>query len=355
MKNIELLIIVCVLFFVSESLIFGRDKGTDIADDVWNKIKAIEPLKEPAAEFLFCESNYSIIQEIYIDGLMSEYWFHLAKNCQDIFCRGLAEAAKHNQIESFAKAYVAKFGSDDTMSDMRWAISCPVLAALSDLIFDDTIKKTLSEEFKIFTTYYNKAIIEHSLASDVFYKRIVWFTLWAGNKPFREKNKTRFAINLFETFEDYCTNIEKRKWTENDYEYWMAIRYFLIIIYLCDWEETLKLYKMSSNNFNKENVTKIRKHFIRQNTFLLVPQPVFDREKIKYETDLSNLTYRLPPIELPTNPLPEYKYKWETMKSKKIKDLPRVSKMYFNDYLGLTYEFLYKVSSKNMKDIKIKN
>jgi hypothetical protein len=356
MKIIKLLItIVCELFFVGICSSYGQDKGTDIANDVWNKIKMVQALEEPNKKFMIDESMYSFIEDIYIDESMGKYWGHLAKNCQDIFCSGLLDASKNNQIDTFAKTYVSKFGNGDTMLDMRWAIACPILATLSDKILHKPEKEILSDEFKKFALHYNKAIIDNSLSSETFYKRIVWFTLWSGNKPFRWKNKMPFSSidDLLREFEDHYMNIEKGIWAENNYEYWHIIRYFLVIVYICDWEDTLKMYKVSSSNFNKENYNKICRHFVRQNTLLLVPRPIYDTTKLKYETDISKLTNHLPPLELPVRPLPEYMFQWEV--SKNIKTFPRVSKVYFNDSLGQTLDFLHKVSVKQMKNIRDKN
>jgi hypothetical protein len=355
MKIIKLLIVVvvCTLFFSNVCFVYGHGKGTDIANDVWDKIKAVSALKEPDTKFMVDEFTYSSIIDIYADIPMNNYWFHLAKTCQDIFCIGLAEADKHGQIETFAKTYVSKFGSGDTMTDMRWAIACPILATLSDKILYKPEKEILSEKFKIFAMYYNKAIIDNSLTSDTFYKRIVWFTLWAGNKPFKWSNKMFFSSkdDLLGDLEDHFMNIEKDVWVENSYEYWHAMRYFLVIIYLCDWENTLKMYKVSSTNLNKENYNKISRHFVRQNALLLVPRPLYNPTKLKYEIDISKLTNHLPPFELPIRPLPEYIFKWEALRNKNIKTFPRVSKIYFNDSMGWTLEFLHKVSAKKLENI----
>jgi hypothetical protein len=334
--------------------VYGQDKGTEIANRIWKEIKEVPALEEPDKQFMVEESTYSFTPDIYaIDDSMSKYWMHLAKSCQEIFCKGLVEVSQYdNQIESFAKTFVSKFGSGDIMSDMRWAIACPQLAALSTIIIYSPEKDLLSEEFKKFALHYNKAIIDHSLASDTFYKRIVWFTLWAGNKPFTHKNKVAFSLedDLLKELEiHYAEYIEKKIWTEKDHEYWHAIRYFLVIVYICNWEDTLKLYKVSSSNLDGENYYKITQHFVRHNTLLIVPRPIYNAETLKFEIDLPKLTNRLPPIELPIRPLPEYRFNWE---SSKLKTLPRVSKVFFNDLLII--DFLNKVSTKQLKKIKDK-
>ncbi|MDR2440846.1 MAG: hypothetical protein LBE12_15905 [Planctomycetaceae bacterium] len=282
------------IFFIFCPVTFCAEKtGEDIAKKMWNDLKSIKSTKTVPQKFTIEFDSYPV-EHIYAcnDEAMVFYWKHISDKCQDIFIAALANAHKNNQVESFTKTYAGFLGSDGCAADMRWVLACPTLTTPNDLfvnfheVQDPPSEVVLKEEVKFFSIVFVRAIVENSLKSKDYCKRMCQLSVWWG---FSNIDLTR---NL--AFNDNYKAIEANKLTKNDFAYWHIIRQLILIAYICDCETILTNIQDLTDN---KSIIKAFDLILKQ-VKLLGGIVSFDQKESRYVVS----SFVMPPITRPKVP-----------------------------------------------------
>jgi hypothetical protein len=182
--------------------------------------------------------------------------------------------------------------------------------------------RVLNEDFRLFLTVSGRAIVEKSLSSKEFYKRMHWFTLWQ-----------EFRIEDLDTYLGLYTMIEEGKWTEKDYAYWYSMRMIISIAYLCDCEDS---FVKLNNNWDINNVKEAYEKLLAR--ISIIGRPVrYDKETCKYDV---SLPVELPAVEKPVTPFPDAYFSTDKIAPN---SMPRITSRLFT---GLFNDIFYeKVST----------
>jgi hypothetical protein len=321
--------ILFVLLFYPNSIL-GQNIGQEIALCTYKEIISFQSEKKLSPHIVI--DMYPIPVD-FIDDSMNDYWTSISKKCSNCFLEGLSESKKVGQIDYFAEEYVALFGKDkNALQDIRWAMGCPILATNSDFLIRPFAKNlNLSDDFQKFAISYNKSIVKNCQSSKEFYKRIFWFTLWAGERPFMHENKLQSSDDLIEYGNLLMEECIKEKWDENNYKYWFLVRNYIMLAYLCGFEEQIINYQepLTPNNFFQLQ-QKLKKYFVLQTSHL-----IFDTKQIQYIV----VPYpRFLTIELPNRPFSEIDY---SIQQGQPNYFPRISRKLF--LISFNEDFIKKI------------
>lgn len=323
----------------------GEDNKSNIAKVFWEGLQNISVSFPDTKNFNPANENNRYYRTIY-------YWTTLQEKCMYLFFTGFSDAVKNNQIEKFARDYASYFGTAGDESDLRWCMACPILANNSFVFIKegDPRKSSLwannknqtsywvfTPEFQRFACEFNKTIIERSLASKEIYGRMYWFTMWCAENPLNLCNKNEYFDSIKRLFEIIEEGLRTDK---SDPKFWFAIRWVLVLAYLCRQESIF--------NDIKESITPDK--------ILSKLRPVGDNVRMLFSTSMLYskdegrfvpVDPRLPPFDLPKKPFPVQE---DTLTTKKVtirsapKDIdPITSDMFIEIIKGFNTKFLEKV------------
>jgi len=324
-----------LLFLPWEAVVLSQDTGEIIALNMWQELQ-----KVPIPATFDNTFEFDLIELInnpegYYEKIAIAFWENCYNQCTAIFLKHYQNAVRADELPQFAKVYASKFGVENADSDIRWALACPALTSQSYYLLEPSfIDLEFTAEFKIFSKHFNKAIVNHCITSEDYYRRIHWFTLWAGNHPFSKENKDIYYENVLSSLNDCFQKISTKKWKEEDHEYWFSVRFFLSIIYLCDYEKTLAF---NPKNMEREEFLKISDDFKKYSLLMFVPKPVFDHERAKYTVPMTfpQSMFRCPPLDLPQSPFPEVSLLKDNARQKHF--LPLISRELFRNDLDINF------------------
>jgi hypothetical protein len=335
MKKILFVYVVYSLFiFITCIPLYSQESGKDIAQLMWKELQAIKPTVAMPDKIVIESESFPADGDI-ADNNMVKYWEPISETCQNIFVVALMKAHKNNQIESFAKEYAKFFRSGDRISDMKWVLACPILTLPCDSfvryfnIPESRQKICLKEEFKVFAVLFTKAIVENALDSKEYYQCIHHLSLWWGvNRSLQD-----ISPDI-----EYYNKISHKKLTENDFEYWYAIRRLLSIAYLCNCEDILVKIK---KNINNENILEAYM-LVFQQVKLLGSWVTYDSNKLRYV--VNDGIYLLPHLDIPHVPI----YGASFSQKQNVNVIPRISR-------GLVSYFLEDIFMAKIKNVVVSN
>jgi hypothetical protein len=314
----------CVILFVFYSchniLLYSQETGEDIAKAMWNDIKSVKSSVADIPKKFSGKFDSYPIDPITIDESMLDYWDSISNQCQDIFIAALTKAHKNNQIENFAKEYAGFFGRDGAVADMRWVLTCPRLTTPDSLFinhhrsdahipsenYEYNKIAVLKEEVKIFSIAFVKAIVENSIKSKKYRKRMHHLNLWYGCFYFGD-------MTLRYDFE-FWDEIKEEKITSKDFAYWHAVRRLISIAYLCDCDNIFDNMKDVNKKNVEEAYCKIFK-YVR----LIDSVVSYDQKTLRYTVNMMEL--KLPPITRPNVPFDDSYFS----NKNDFNSLPRIS------------------------------
>ena len=319
------------LFFLLTSSL-GLSSGQEIALKVWNEIKSIQSTSALSEGVVL---NHFPYRNNDIDDSMFNYWHSISEKCHVVFLEGLLQSAKNNQVKEYAKEFASKFSTEDAEADIRWVLACPILAYNSRHML--SLNKDENGVFYQFSLAFNQAVVENCLRSKDYYERMHWLILWAGDGPFMHESKGERSDELINWLEFSFKDIFGGKINENDLQFWYALRFFLSLAYLCDYEDNLIGYE---GPFDLKYILKVKEGFAKH-CCLMVTHIRYNPETTKYETN-GNLL--LPAIELPNRPFPEINYRADGENP----GFPRISRLlFFEAFETDFFEKLIELKEKN--------
>jgi hypothetical protein len=303
-----------------------EETGEDIAKKMWNDVKSIKSTMTMPQKFTIEFDSYPV-EHVYGDEAIFFYWQPISDQCQDIFLAALKNAHKNNQIESFAKTYAGFLGRDGCAADMRWVLACPTFTTPDHLIVNfhevrnPPSKVILKEEVKIFSIEFVRAIVENSLKSKDYCKRMYQLSIWQG---FSDDDLTYDLV-----FKDYYKAIKDSKLTKNDFAYWHTIRRLILIAYMCDCETVLTNIQDITDN---KSIIKAFDIILKQVT-LLGGVVSFDQKELRYVVS----DFVMPKITPPKVPFPDAYFS----NKQEPNAIPRISFLLVRSFLS--EEFTRKI------------
>jgi hypothetical protein len=322
-----LLFVVSVRFVLGDEPVDRGVDGKEIAETMWKEIQAASSEQKMPKEIRLDEYPFSTLANedvVYV----YDYWSDISEQCRKAFRRGLEKAKVANQIELFAQTYVSFFGTKGAAADIRWVMACPLVALPSYFYCKKTPNSPCIEEYDEFALVFCKTIVLKSIQSKEFRRRVHILTLWSGQGPFMVCNKMNDTYYEFIYFlRRFIRKIQREELVDTDVEYWVAIRYFMSIAYLCDLDQVLadKLTKPTSSNVIKASED------MSFRLYHLTSPYVYSSNKYRY--DLCNEP-RLPPIDPPAYPFEEVE-KLSVEERELV--LPRISGSLFRHELNEKY------------------
>ncbi|MCL2028763.1 MAG: hypothetical protein FWG79_09815 [Bacteroidales bacterium] len=290
-----------VLFILGiASSAFAQKAGEDFAKEIWRRVQKLEsPKKNDVLTFLRDRRNLDT----------SSYWNDLWLLCQSEFF-GTFEQVQEDQIENFAKTYAGFLGTKGPNEDIKWVFSCLPFASNSNL-FNGNLDSVKQARYNKFSVAFNQAMIEKSLTSPEYYRSMYYVTMWARPRDLLQRNQGSFdSIGLAlrgigsDVF-SFSTLPEKAKLSASDPEYWCKIRLFLVIAYMCNWDNNFKDFESPINHeYLQEAFTSFLQHYrIIANNPLFFNSLDFGNE-VGMRYNLAE-TPKLPPFEFPNTPIPK--------------------------------------------------
>ncbi|MDR2169499.1 MAG: hypothetical protein LBP59_05090 [Planctomycetaceae bacterium] len=344
-------IIFCLIFYIDIS--FANDNNLNNNDNVkilWEKIQKIS-VSMPDND-KFDEKNVSTTYR-----RTRYYWTTLQTECMNQFWVSFLNAVKDNQIEKFARDYVAYFGMNGNDADLRWCLACPIMATNNFILIKegDPRKSTLgvvdanqtsywelTPEFKRFACEFNKTMIERSLSSKEIYQRMYCFMMWSADYPFNLENKhehidsVQHLIGLME---------EGLNMDPSDPKFWFAIRWGLLLAYLCRQES---IFDSIDKPLTADGILQKIKPLGENIRMLSSVSMIYSSTELRYVPIASDS--RLPPFKLPQNPFPNIQNNTKLAKQHYQHIVPKnvdpITREMFNDVNMFNSKFLEKICIK---------
>lgn len=254
------------------------DELTYVADG-WQRIKAVEP-----------EVDIRGMSQPTIEDA-ADYWYPIYERCDAEFQVMLTTARENGELETFARQYVGYFGQDGPEADMRWALSC---TWISDC--DETVPPSIQDGVRPFS----EAIVQSCLESPDIYRRWYWFHLATHPAYYVNSDRPRVGFTVMD-IEDGL------KLTQDDAEFWYAVRSFLVVAYLCDWAGNFSDFDGTvTPEYFREKFPRFKEYFLAK-----AGSMVFDQEAYHFRENgigaMNPLAWNqdLPTFEAPPYVLPD--------------------------------------------------